>query len=489
VFTPDGSYVDYRLSDGQGNYSTLYRMPVLGGAARKVLFDVDTAPGYSPNGGQLVFVRNIGREEQRLVVAELDGRDERVLASRRAEDLRWFETDAGPVWSPDGRSIAVAGADSTGQFRGEVVLVDVASGRQQRLGDPGLFRVTGLDWPPGGGGLLLTAVVKGESFSPQILRLSVPGGVLSRVTNDTAAYHGVSSSGDGTKLASVQVQSDATLWRRSLRGTGADQQLTFSSRELIVALDRAADGTLFYAVRSGADHFIARLAGESREPLRLTPPGFIGSDPQVSRDGRRLVLRRLRPDGRVGLATMDSDGANVREVATRGIEGPFAVGPFALHPNEPWMVVVDGEGLWRVPLDGGEGELLLRDPRASPVAFSPSGDRLAYLSAREDAQGHMHPVLRVVPAAGGEVLAELDRARGMQSAPRWSPDGRSLVARVQQGDSSALLSFPLDGGPPSLLTDLTGLEVRDFVLDADGEWITYVRVDTSSDGVLIESFQ
>ena len=92
-------------------------------------------------------------------------------------------------------------------------------------------------------------------------------------------------------------------------------------------------------------------------------------------------------------------------------------------------------------------------------------------------------------AAGGEVLAELDRAPGVQSAPSWSPDGRSLVARVQQGDSTALLSFPLDGGPPSRLADLTGLEVRDFVLGADGDSITYVRVDTSSDAVLIESFE
>jgi Tol biopolymer transport system component len=331
---------------------------------------------------------------------------------------------------------------------------------------------------------LVLAYLKGESFSPQIWRLSVPGGVLSRVTNDTAAYLGVSSSGDGTRLASVQSQSDATLWRRSLRGTGADEQLTFSSRELIVALDRAADGTLFYAVRSGADAFIARLGAEGGAPLRLTPPGSVVGYPQVSRDGRRLVFRRLQPDGRVALATMDSDGNNVREVTTRG-----ALWPFALHPDEPWLVAVEGEGLWRVPLDGGEAELLVRDPRASPVAFSPSGDRLAYSSVRKDAQGLTHPVLRIIPAAGGEVLAELDRPRGVQGAPRWSPDGRSLVARVQQGDSSALLSFPLDGGPPSRLTDLTGLEVRDFVLDADGEWITYVRVDTSSDAVLIESFR
>jgi len=52
-----------------------------------------------------------------------------------------------------------------------------------------------------------------------------------------------------------------------------------------------------------------------------------------------------------------------------------------------------------------------------------------------------------------------------------------------------IVSFPLDGGPLSRLTDLTGLEVRDFVLDADREWITHVRVDTSSDAVLIESLQ
>jgi len=483
VFTPDGSYVDYRLSDEARNYSTLYRMPVLGGTGRKVLFNVDTAPGYSPDGGQLAFVRGMGREGEQLVVAGFDGRGERILASREG-GRRWFDVGIGPVWSPDGRSIAVSGGDSTGELRSEVVLVDVASGRQQRLGDAALLRVLGLDWPADGAALLLSAVVKGESFSPQIWRLSVPGGVLSRVTNDTAAYQGVSSSGDGTRLASVQSQSDATLWRRSLRGTGADEQLTFSSREVIVALDRAADGTLFYPVRSGADAFIARLGGEGGAPLRLTPPGFIGSDPQVSRDGRRLVLRRLQPDGRVALATMDSDGTNVREVTTRG-----ALWPFALHPDEPWLVAVEAEGLWRVPLDGGEAELLVRDPRAKPVAFSPSGDRLAYFSSRRDAQGLTHPVLRIIPAAGGQVLAELDRGRGVQGAPRWSPDGRSLVARVQQGDASALLSFPLDGGPPSRLTDLTGLEVRDFVLGADGDSITYVRVDTSSDAVLIESVQ
>jgi dipeptidyl aminopeptidase/acylaminoacyl peptidase len=206
----------------------------------------------------------------------------------------------------------------------------------------------------------------------------------------------------------------------------------------------------------------------------------------VTRDGRTLVVRRLLPDGRVALATMDADGANVHEVTARGGGGPF---DFGLHPDEPWLVIADGEGLWRVPLDGGEATLLVRDPQARPVAFSPDGDRLAYNSARADAQGLSQPVLRIVPAAGGDVLAELDRPRGAQGLPRWSPDGRSLVARVQEGQSHALVRFPLDGGPPERITDLTGLEVRDFVLGADGTTMTYVRVDTSSDAVLIEDFR
>lgn len=184
------------------------------------------------------------------------------------------------------------------------------------------------------------------------------------------------------------------------------------------------------------------------------------------------------------------DAAPVHYMAMELVEGATLRQLFADRSIEPRTLLAHlaqtAEGLAKAHAAGSE--LLLRDPRASPVAFSPSGDRLAYFSSRREAQGLVHPVLRVIPAAGGEVLAELDRG-GMQSAPRWSPDGRSLVARVQRGDASALLSFPLDGGPPSLLTDLTGLEVRDFVLDADGEWITYVRVDTSSDAVLIESFQ
>jgi len=485
VFTPDGSYVDYRLSDEQRNYATLYRMPALGGTPRKIAFDVDTAPTYSPDASQLSFVRNVGRQEQRLVVAGFDGSGERILATRQADDRKFFSTDARPTWSPDGRTIAAVGVDRSEEFRSEVVLVDVATGGERRLGDTVFLFIPSLAWLPDASGLVLTAVVKGQSLAPQVWRLSSPGGGISRVTNDTASYLGVSLSADGRTLATVQQQSDATLWRRTIGSTRADQQLTFSSRQVIDSLFAEADGSLLYPVRTGADIFIARLAPGAEEPLRLTPPGFLGGDPQATRDGRTIVVRRIEPDsGRISLAAMDADGANLHDVTTLG-----AASSFALHPDGGWLAAADGEAIWRVPLDGGEPTRLILDPKASAAAFSPSGDRLLCFGQKVDPQGIWHPIVAVFPASGGEPLFELDRPKGVQSYPKWSPDGRALVFRLQEGDSQALVSYPLDGKPPTRLADLGGLDTRGFALAADGKSFAYVRVDTSSDAVLIENFR
>jgi serine/threonine protein kinase/Tol biopolymer transport system component len=484
VFTSEGSYVDYRLSDEQRNYSTLYRLPVLGGTPREVAFDVDTAPAYSPDGREIAFVRKVGREEQRIVVAGFDGSGERVLASRRSESQKLFTSDARPAWSPDGRTIAASGIDRTAELRFEVVLVDVASGEVRRLGDTPFLLVPGLAWLPDGGGLLASAVVKSESFTPQIWRLGIPGGALSRVTNDTADDLAISLSADGEQLVAVQKLVDSNLWRRSPRRPGGDEQLTFASREVIEDLFPASDGAVFLGVKRGSAFAILRLAPGGGEPVQVTPAGFVGQDPQVTRDGRTLAVRWLMPDGRVALGVMDADGSNLRMVTTRG-----ALGFYASHPDERWLVVADGEGLWRVPLDGGDEALLLDDPRASPAASSPSGDRLAYATVRTDANGLSKPIVRIVPAAGGGVLAELERAQGILSLRRWSPDGRALVARIQEGPSQVLARVPLDGGPPTRIADLGGLDVSDFAIGADGETITYVRVDSAMDAVLIEEFQ
>src|SRR5688500_7163488 len=56
TFSPDGNFLYYVGRRG-GPPNTLYQIPVLGGAARKLLADVDSPVSFSPDGSKFAFVR------------------------------------------------------------------------------------------------------------------------------------------------------------------------------------------------------------------------------------------------------------------------------------------------------------------------------------------------------------------------------------------------------------------------------------------------
>jgi Tol biopolymer transport system component len=105
-FSPDGDYVYYLNQDPVSpSYSALFQVPSLGGAPRKVFFDVDTAATFSPDGSRLCFRR--GKPDVKadtLVVGELaTGKDRELL--RIAAPVNFASS---PAWAPDGKSVAVA---------------------------------------------------------------------------------------------------------------------------------------------------------------------------------------------------------------------------------------------------------------------------------------------------------------------------------------------------------------------------------------------
>jgi hypothetical protein len=123
-FSPDGDYLYYRGRDPETpNYSALFQVASLGGTPRKLLFDVDTAVTFSPDGRQLAFIRGYPQlGEWALMVANADGSSERSSRSRN----RAASGPRQPSWSLDGKRIAVVA--SQGPVYDEVVTVAV--GRQ-----------------------------------------------------------------------------------------------------------------------------------------------------------------------------------------------------------------------------------------------------------------------------------------------------------------------------------------------------------------------
>ena len=493
VVTADGNFILYLLSDELKSIGTLYRMPLLGGDARKLIVDIDSAPALSPDGKRIAFLRNVPTlRQQDLVVASSDGSGAAPLATRRAADHRGFhvlQANSGPAWSPDGRSLAVPGFDASGALRNEFVLVDAASGQESRIDEADWFYISGPAWLPDGRALLVAGTRGRTLADPQLWRLPLGGVEPTRITNDSQIYRGVSASADGRILASVQVFQSSTLWRRPLRGADAARPLTSSSRERVWNLAASSDGSLFFGVIRGDVRVVARLAPDAEQPTVLTSADTPSFAPSVSRDGRTVLIHSLLPDGRYLMRVMDREGSGVRELPERG-----ALGAYSLHPDGTWYLAVDQTGhLWRQPLDGGEATLFAEQTIAGFLGFSPDGRRIGFTYNKTPDAPTPQYFAAVASADGGPLRIEtefpIDRLGGAYQNFKWAPDGQGVTASKPESAGTSLWRIPLADGPAEKIAEIDADRIGDYLISPDGETLYYTKLVETKDAVLLENFR
>jgi TolB protein len=80
------------------------------------------------------------------------------------------------------------------------------------------------------------------------------------------------------------------------------------------------------------------------------------------------------------------------------------------------------------------------------AAWSPQGDRLAYVSRREGRFDVV--VLNLVTGA----LTRLTRGEGSNEDPRWAPDGRHLVFASNRAGTWQIYTMAADGSDVRQLT-------------------------------------
>src|SRR5712664_802329 len=135
TFSPDGNYIYYVAGEKGSEISSLYQVPVLGGAPKKLIDDLTTPITISPDGKQAAFIRSdISKGEDSLIIASLDGAGERKLITRKPPN--YFVTYEGaPAWSPDGKSIVYASyiQGNGNLYQMNVFGVNIADGTEQAL--------------------------------------------------------------------------------------------------------------------------------------------------------------------------------------------------------------------------------------------------------------------------------------------------------------------------------------------------------------------
>lgn len=476
AFAPDSNYIYYLSLDRDKGDTELFRIPVLGGPPVKAADD--TGPvGFSPDGTSMAFMR-IDRDETRLIVAAIDGSNERVLATRREPEHFRMIWNA-PAWSSDGKTIAcpIRRTDENGRYE-TVIGINVGDGSEQRLTDGRWQQVGQPQWSEGG--LVLTAAER-TTGPHQIWHISTANGNPTRVTHDLNDYYNLTLTADGTRLAATQSQVVSGFWIAP-EGRSDAAKMIASEVGWLDDLAWTPDSRIAYISNVGGSSEIWLMNADGSNSRQVTTGAVAGNGIAVSPDGRRIFFSSER-SGRPNIWSVETDGNDLKQL-TNG-DGEFFP---QCTPDGHWIIFQRGESettLWRIPVGGGEA-IQISTVMALRPAISPDGSMIAfhYLDSKFDRSRWS---IGVVGMDGGERTMRFDLPPTVtQRSVRWSPDARSVAfANVIDGSANIWLQ-PVDGRRPDQITWFKSENILAFDWSPDRRTLAVIRAVETSDVVLID---
>ena len=467
--TPDSSYVDFVVRKVSADFSRdLWRVPLLGGTPRKMATHVFSGVGWSPDGRHMAFVHRDGTSngtESRVMIADPDGSNERVLAKRHP--VKYFDDSL--AWSPDGSAIGVIGSTEGRRDAvdtSEIVVLDVATGAERET-IAETVDLAGLAWLDSTH--LLTMRDTATTANPQPMIVDLRDRRSTPLTRDLATYSGVSLTADRLTAVSTRTDTRAGVWLGGASGvqmapvvpesSAAPVQLSISNTGVIAYLAPSLEAAAsIWTVRAGELPHIVVGSGWPSWPV-IAPQGDL------------LVFASDEPGG---IYRVSLDGTNPTKLTdTRG-------GPIALTPDGLSALFGAEYHLWSIPVAGGRArEISSRSVMSRPV-ISPDGRRVAFFSGTI---GRRYSIICDLPDCTNV------REQPFLFAPAaWTPDGRGFAYRNPQQPAN-IWAQPIDGGPARPLTHFTDGRLTGFAWSPDGTRLVVSRATILSDLVLIKGFK
>ena len=353
----------------------LWMIPLSGHAApRRITRGFrDTAPGFSPDGRLLAFLRAGPKGPAQLFVVDANG-GEPVAVTDRKLGVAEF------AWSPDGRSLAfVSRVPEPGRY-GTVEGID-ANGERARQIRTLKYQSNGLGFTIDRRAHVFLASVPDVWAEPAVIPVPQPDGSTGpkpsipepiQLTSGEWDDGPIAFSPDGATLAFVSARHDSrdedlrsNVFVIPADGTGDPEDVTGSHGSFAVdAVEYGLNGVLYFTARdmgeSGRD-FVARnsalyaIGHPGEAPRLLTDPESVDlgeSDIVAYRDDSVLVRDRSR--GALVLTEVTSSGDSSRLTDSKttvggvGVAGSVVVAAIEDATTAGDVVVVDGTGLRRL---------------------------------------------------------------------------------------------------------------------------------------------
>jgi Tol biopolymer transport system component len=500
IFGRDGDYLYYLKSWSGAQWSgaqfapafrALYRVPVLGGTAQKVVAHVSSPVTFSPDGKKLAFHRAVpGEGVASLLLANADGSGETTLLKRDTARQPAVFT---PAWSPDGTVIAWPEVQSDTRRLGISLIAPDGTG-ERRLGTRTWGALSSIAWLGDGSGLLAMAADEDTSFRFQVFSVSYPGGQAERITNDVSTYAGLSLTGDSRSLLTIEVDPASRLWVARSADVATLRPITSGRTDGLLGVSWAPDGRL---VQANRDYDLWIMDSDGSNARLLTPDSHTNRYPSVSSDGRYIVFeswrgRYMQPPTLDRLWRIDIDGGNPTHLPTAGTSS-LAVQSWPQVTPDSRAVIYDflnpqrgGSSIGRVSMDGKDPRQLTSELLTIAPAISPDGTRIAatFRNNPMDLPGR----IGLFPIEGGKPTVAFEGQRGFRvRGIRWMPDGRALTYFVDRAATTQIWMQPVAGGPPRPLADFEDDYVFWHDWSRDGR-LAVARGAINRDAVLITNF-
>jgi eukaryotic-like serine/threonine-protein kinase len=429
-------------------------------------------PAISPDGRFVVFRLNTVDGKELLWM--------RALGSLEARPLVGTDGAAQPFWSPDSHSVGFFA-------NGKLKRIDVSGGAVQTVCDApsnysgawgrdgtivfsrsvtsGLYRVPA----SGGTPVQLTTVDPSNNEIEHIWPYFLPDGrhflFLARNAQpeNSAIYVGTLNSKNTTRL--LQAHSSVAY--------APPGYVLFVSDNTLMAQGFDADtlelkGDAFpVAERTVRNPITGRaMFSISETGVLMLRPGDINNTQLIWFDRTGKQLGTLTPPGGYNAPALSPDEKKV-----------------AFTRSDPQTGTAPD--IWLIDPERGTQIRLTTDSAADSFpSWSPSGDRIIFLSTRNGATS-----IYQKPSNGASPEEPLISSAELKYNPQWSPDGQSIIySQVNSKTNSDLYLLSLGGERKSRsLLQTTFIEAQ-ARFSPNGRWIAYISNETGQFQVYVESF-
>jgi len=479
TFSPDGNYIYFTEASKENQlFSSLYKMPVLGGNPQQILRDIDTSISFSPDGKQFAFIRGIpDKGTFKLLAANADGSGEKLLTSMSANI-----TVAGlltPAWSPDGKTIVFASllpsvSSQLNEFTVATGAVRTLFATHGNLGRP--------HWLPDGDALLVPMREESGGAQGQLWKIAYPSGEALRLTNDLTDYSlpWLDLTADGSTVVTVETTVSSDLWSAPGGDSARATQITSGGPAIFGVSTLGTDRILF--TNRNRELFTANYDGSSRTLVA-------GSDRNIlfawgCGDGKHIVYSTARGNAS-DVWRMDADGSNAVQLT----HDKSALLPVCSRDGS--TVTFDYEdqlSTWRMGIDGSNPTSLGLRNQTAPVIFLSKDNKLVLYRLGHPDAPQLRDQLVAVPVAGGPHVFSFDVPLGTaQNLPHWAPDDHGVDLTLIRGGAANIWRQPVLGGAMKQITNFPNGLIRAFNWSPDGKTLFLARGTQSSDIILLKS--